>query len=104
MRLCDATIPDVPSAVGWTGVAYSLGYIARWASMARRSFSSASGSGIVRIHVIGSYWFESVRSTKHEKIHGHAEGDDPDAEGRAQRIVAGEQQEQHSDQDQEHNW
>ena len=85
-------------------MAYSFGYIARWASIARRSFSSASGSGIVRIHVIGSYWFESIGTTKDEKIHGHAEGDDPDAERRPHGIVAGEQEEQHSDQDQKQHW
>src|SRR5213080_782452 len=41
-------MPDVPSAVGCTGVAYSRGYSARCASSARRSFSPASDKGIVR--------------------------------------------------------
>src|SRR6266571_5282055 len=104
MRLCEATMPDVPSGVGWTGVAYSFGYSAFCASMALRSFSSASLSGTVRIQVIRSYDFQGGRdgrSTKRDKIHRHAEGDDPDTQRRLQRTVAGEQEEKDSDEYQE---
>src|SRR6266446_3660854 len=103
MRLCEATMPDVPSGVGWTGVSYSFGYIAFCASTARRSFSSASVSGTVRIQVIRSHNLDGGGygwSTKDKKVHGHAEGDDPDPQRRAQWIVAGEQEQQHGDQNQ----
>jgi len=52
MRLCDSTIPDdSPSGVGWTGVAYSIGYKCRWASAACFTFSSSAGETVL-IHVI----------------------------------------------------
>src|SRR5213593_1007602 len=94
MRLCEATIPDVPSAVGCTGVAYSFGYSARWPSIARRNFSSASGSGIVRIHVIGSYRFEGEPPTKQQDIDRRPESDDADTERGLQGVVPGEKREQ----------
>src|SRR5690349_24940972 len=49
---CEETMPEVPSPVGCTGVAYSTGYIACCASTALRSASFASLSGMVRIQVM----------------------------------------------------
>src|SRR6266545_1727988 len=94
MRLCEATIPDVPSPVGWTGVAYSLGHSAACASIALRSFSSASGRGMVRIQVIKSHSFESVRSTEDEHIDRCTEGDDGYPERGLQGVVPCEQHQQ----------
>src|SRR5437660_7218564 len=99
MRLCEATMPEVPSGVGWTGVAYSFGYSAFCASTAWRSFSSASVSGTVRIQVIRSYGFQGGRdgrSAKRDKIYRHAQGDDADAQRRLQRTAGGYQDEHHS--------
>src|SRR6185503_8240633 len=53
MRLCEATIPDVPSGVGCTGWEYSTGYSRRWASMAARSSSLASaGTVLIQVMVV----------------------------------------------------
>src|SRR5438105_293379 len=71
MRVCDATMPDAPSAVGCTGVAYSLGYSARCPSMALRSFSSASDSGIVRIQVMGLLVQSRLELTSSTDNSGH---------------------------------
>src|SRR6266702_6925120 len=90
-------MPDVPSGVGCTGVAYSLGYSACCASTARRSFSSASVSGTVRIHVMCTCGLQGKRATKYQDIDGRAERDDSDAERSLQRIVSCEQREQHGD-------
>jgi hypothetical protein len=46
------TMPTASSTSGGTGVAYSGGYRACWASRAMRSASSASASGIVLMRVI----------------------------------------------------
>src|SRR6267143_969442 len=96
MRLCDATMPDVPTAVGCTGVAYSFGYSAFCASTALRSFSSASPSGTVRIQVIRSYGLQGERLAEYQKVHRRAQGHDPDAERGLQRTARGHQGEHDS--------
>src|SRR2546423_7476428 len=86
-------MPDVPSAVGCTGVAYSLGYSAFWSSTAWRSVSFASVSGTVLIHVIDS--------PEKQDIDRNADCDDRDSRCGLEGIVSAEQHQQEQHQYQE---